>query len=463
MPRRLRSRYTLGEPWADGRGILLNGFSGAVDIVPREAIDFVAEHREAELDPNDPLHATLLERGYYVHSREVEDAYARHVARRAKARARASGQPKYMFGLTLKCNLACHYCWQVVEHGSRRQRTPLMSEAMVDAAFELIDRDLERRRRQDAFVSLFGGEPLIDHHDFRNLVNAVGQRTAERGKHLHFTTNGRDLAAYRDEIHRFGPSIQVTVDGAEVSPAQVVLTRAGQRLDGVFETLAEIMAEGRAATFLRFLASPATVPQFVALADRIFATPCFDDGFTLAVAPIQNKAERVDPAIPPKFRVLELLMEALRDRSYSSRIAFVDWRSLRLFDHLRAGEEALPSPSFFHCEANLELMCFGHDGRLYACYEAIGDPALSVGRYWPEVEIDEAHLAQYRDRSAFAMPECSECALSPICGGGCEVRGIKHNGTYMRPYCDALHAEARLVLRNWQEVSELLIGGTHAP
>jgi radical SAM protein with 4Fe4S-binding SPASM domain len=154
-------------------------------------------------------------------------------------------------------------------------------------------------------------------------------------------------------------------------------------------------------------------------------------------------------------------MQQLKGRWYAPRIAYTDWRSLNLFSMMRAGQDLLPAPAFYHCEANIDLTCFDQDGHLYACYETIGDPKFAVGRFWPEISIDQAHLSQYRDRSAFSMDECTDCAMSPVCGGGCEVRGYKKTGAYMHPYCDDLHAETRLVLRNWRDVSQLLTGSTH--
>ncbi|PWB65095.1 MAG: hypothetical protein C3F17_05040 [Bradyrhizobiaceae bacterium] len=458
-----RSRYTLAESWGDGRGILLNSFTGAVDIVSERVARYVKESRQADLDPSDPLYATLVDRGYYVESREIEDACARLWARKSKEEAVAYEHAKYMFGLTLKCNLTCKYCWQVIEHGNARQKTNLMSAEVVDAAFRFIDRDMRERGKKGATVSLFGGEPLIDKPQFHALVQAIGERTRERGFQLHFTSNGRELGAFKAEVARYAPSIQVTVDGAEFPEAGPLLTRAGQKLHGLFDVLADVAQMRSGGIFLRFLVNTGTVESFVRLADRIFSDPRFAHGFTLAVAPLQNKTGEIDDGIPPKFRVLSALMEALKDRPYAPRISYIDWRSLFLFNGLRAGEEMLPMPVFYHCEANVDLTCFDQDGLIYTCYETIGDPKFSVGRFWPEISVDEAHLAQYRGRSAFSMPQCSECAVSPICGGGCEVRGHKKSGAYMNPFCDDLHAETSLVLRNWGAIARMLTGRSHVP
>lgn len=458
----VRSRYTLAEPWPDGRGILVNTLSGAVDIVTAETALLV--HRAPQLlagEAETGLLDTLLERGHYVESLEAEEEVARYVGRRAKERAVANGKPKYMFAVTLRCNLSCDYCWQVLEHGETRQQSGVMSGEMLDAAFAYVADDLRARGHSAATVSLFGGEPLLDTPQAHALVAAIGERCLERGLDLHITTNGLALAAFSAETARFRPSIQVTVDGCAVDDAgALVLLRAGQPLPGLLSHLRQLACDG-CVIYLRFLATRTTVHQFTMLAEALADVPGFGQSLVLAVAPIQNKTEFIDRRNPPKYRVLEALLAALAGKPYASRIAYVDWRSLLLLSRLRLGEDRLPEPMFFHCEANVDLTCFDGEGRLYACYEAIGDPAMAVGRYWPQVEIDKAHLSQYRDRSAFSMPECTECPVSPICGGGCEVRGHKRNGEYMLPYCDHLRGETRMVLRNWVPIHALLTGHPH--
>jgi hypothetical protein len=119
------------------------------------------------------------------------------------------------------------------------------------------------------------------------------------------------------------------------------------------------------------LATRTSIQQFTLLADALGAESGFGSTLVLAVAPIQNKTEFIDRRNPPKYRVLEALLPALQGKPYASRIAYVDWRSLLLWSRMRAGEDLLPDPMFFHCEANVDLTCFDGEGRLYAWYEAI--------------------------------------------------------------------------------------------
>lgn len=457
-----RSQYTLAEKIAE-QGILVNTLTGALDEVNTTTIDFVRRNESFDSSDADvanvPFLAYLTDRGYFVHSLMDERKFAEGIGSLKKEQARRLSQPKYMFGVSLRCNLACSYCWQVVEHGSARQKQRLMTNEMINSAFDYIDSEMRERPAQPAFISLFGGEPLMPTAEHRALILNVGEQARARGHDLHVTSNGRCLAEFVPLLSTFGASVQVTVDGALVSSdGEVRLFRAGQELPHLFNILREIATTKCLRVFVRFLAGKETVSEFAALAGVWFSSPTIAEAdFELAVAPVQNKSPS-DSDFVSKLEILQSLIVTLRDSPYASRISYVDWRSLSFMLPLKKGTNELMEACFYHCEANISLTAFGNDGNLYCCYEGIGNIEYAVGRYWPYVSIDDEHLRKYRDRDAFAMPQCSDCSLSPICGGGCEVRGHKHTGDYMHPYCDGLHTETSWVIQNWYDVSKTVIG-----
>lgn len=496
----------MAEPWTNGKGLIINMLTGAVDIVPAKVVDYVKSTIHEYTDETTPPFSFLHERGYYVESAEVEDIFARALAKHRLLQAQRTAEPKYMFFSTLRCNLTCSYCWQVLEHGADRQRTAIMTDKMIEAAFRYIDIDLKRRRMLTGTVSLFGGEPLIDRADSRAALRSICEQARQRHLHLHFTTNGKNLARYRNEVETFRPSIQVTVDGFHLDGNAPTLSRAQQRLPGLHEELRYLASRGLFQLYVRFLVSCDTIDQFVSYADEVHSDEAFSSSFVLGVAPIQNKSSTISMDVSPKFEILTTLLNALHGRTYTSRLAFTDWRSLYLFNYMRMGENLLPPANFYHCEAQTHLLCFGSDGLLYTCYEACGDTQFAVGQYFSEadpnvpptdsnpelsyrgpcsyfhvdpqqpqavpdiargsasidsdlssVKFDDEHLNQFRARTAFSIPQCSQCAMSPICGGGCQVKAMKKYGSNTLPYCDHLHEEVRQTMRNWEEISRMLL------
>ena len=69
-----RSRYTLSEPFEKDTALLLNSFSGSVDVVEARVAKRVKDSPQLSLDESEDADRMLVERGYYVDSPDVEDA-----------------------------------------------------------------------------------------------------------------------------------------------------------------------------------------------------------------------------------------------------------------------------------------------------------------------------------------------------------------------------------------------------
>jgi uncharacterized protein len=76
----------------------------------------------------------------------------------------------------------------------------------------------------------------------------------------------------------------------------------------------------------------------------------------------------------------------------------------------------------------------GPDGSLYACPGFTGEPDLRIGHVEPT--LDAPHRA-VRDRFATHEPwrACGDCALIPVCGGGCSVAAHNEQGDLGAPSC----------------------------
>ena len=82
-------------------------------------------------------------------------------------------------------------------------------------------------------------------------------------------------------------------------------------------------------------------------------------------------------------------------------------------------------PDIFNCESNLlELYIFCPDGLIYTCPESIGNEELSIGRFYPELELSEKKMDLWRKRYVMNMEKCRRCSFAPICGGGCPLSSL---------------------------------------
>lgn len=79
---------------------------------------------------------------------------------------------------------------------------------------------------------------------------------------------------------------------------------------------------------------------------------------------------------------------------------------------------------------------FGADGLLYPCGEAAGNPSFSIGRFIPKLEINEEKLSHWQDHSIVKIPECYECSVALLCGGGCRYEAMRISEKSRKALCD---------------------------
>jgi uncharacterized protein len=106
---------------------------------------------------------------------------------------------------------------------------------------------------------------------------------------------------------------------------------------------------------------------------------------------------------------------------------------------VRQGEDLSGSfrPRANYCEATgLKLFVFHPDDQIYPCPETVGNPALAIGRYHPELELDPARTAPWLASSVLARTACTECPIATLCGGGCTLAAIRRHGGTAEPVCE---------------------------
>lgn len=55
----------------------------------------------------------------------------------------------------------------------------------------------------------------------------------------------------------------------------------------------------------------------------------------------------------------------------------------------------------------------------YPSGQSLGVTEMAVGRYRPNLVVDETKTRLWKKRNVFEMTQCQECSYALICGGGC--------------------------------------------
>lgn len=389
---------------------------------------------------------TLRAARFVVDSEAEDDALA--ATARADFEAEAARTPAQLVVVpTFGCNLSCTYCYQEVFDPAARG---LVSPEVIDAFFRYVDR-LHGAETPRPYLTLFGGEPLVDtpaHHDRlgRYLAGA-----AARGLPVATVTNGYDLEAFVPALAAARvKEVQVTLDG----PAAIHDARRPHRSGrGTFEAIVRgvdgLVAAGVPVN-LRVVVDRDNLPALPALA-RIAERRGWLD----------LPERRLETQLGRNYELFGCASRQVRGALFD-RVelwsAFADLAErepvLRRFHRPRlhgarhlAEQGELPMPNLDACPAAKKEWAFAPDGGLYGCTATVGNPRYRLGSFHPEIVRDEAAIAPWRARSTATIPECRACAAAPICGGGCaalaDAGGKGVGGPDCRPVAALLGLGAR--------------------
>jgi uncharacterized protein len=348
---------------------------------------------------------------------------------------------------TFGCNLRCTYCYQEVFDPEARG---LVAPEVIDALFAYVDR-LHAADSPRPYLTLFGGEPLVDtpaHHD--RLARYLDGARA-RGLRVATVTNGHDLEAFVPALAAAAvKEVQVTLDG----PAAVHDARRPHGSGrGTFERVVrgvDALVAAEVPVNLRVVADRENLPALPALARLAEARGWLD----LPEARFKTQVGR-------NYELFGCASRQRRGALFDRLELWTEWARLageepvlRRFHRPRfhgarhlAETGEFPVPSFDACPAAKKEWAFAPDGGLYGCTATVGNPRYRLGSFHPEIVLDDAAIAPWRARSTATIPACAVCAAAPVCGGGCgalaDVEGNGIGGPDCRPVAQLLGIGAR--------------------
>jgi uncharacterized protein len=342
-----------------------------------------------------------------------------------------------IFVPTLGCNLRCTYCYQEPFEGAGRG---LASPDLVEAFFAFVDR-YHAADRPRPYLTLFGGEPLVDTPAHHERLSQLLAGAAARGLGVAAVTNGYDLEAFVPALRAARVrEVQVTVDGpAAVHDARRPHGSGRGTFDRATAGVDALVAAGVPVN-LRVVADRENLPSLPGLARLAEARGWLD----LPEARFKTQVGR-------NYELFGCTSRQDRGALFDRVELWAEWArlaeaepALRRFHRPRfhglrhlAEQGELPVPSFDACPAAKKEWAFAPDGGLYGCTATVGNPRYRLGSYHPEIVLDEAAIAPWRAREVATVPECRGCAVAAVCGAGCaalaDARGRGIGGPDCRP------------------------------
>ncbi|MBI5871434.1 MAG: SPASM domain-containing protein [Actinobacteria bacterium] len=422
---------------ADGE-IWLNALTGAVDRLSGEEVSLVDRTLSREGGQIDsPLLRQLKSRGYlYIDKAEEAAAFDRLVEEQRQDQG--SRPTNLIICPTFSCNLRCVYCFQRLPH--QRFSSKAMNLDSLSLALEAFQLIREKEPGRQYSLGLFGGEPLLlANHE---VVRQVMEHAKSESLPLMIVSNGVSVPGFITILEEYADSImavQLTIDGPEdVHDAR----RPSAGRQGTFQDVAaaaDLLLERGIKVVLRANVDRknlGSLPELTGIVqDRGWAA---NPAFTCSLAPVKDHlGSGTIPNVTPDAELLTTLLDVYDENPETEVLfGFQGLQMLTPVAGLICGERTT-SPRVYHCEANYGgYWVASPDGYLYACPESIGQPHLAIGRFEPELEIWDSARDEWAGRDIATLIRCSDCAVGPLCGGGCTYASLARDREERQPDCD---------------------------
>ena len=452
---RLSSYAIVSEPLPGGGYSLLNGFTGAIDLISKEMAQFLLDaltqkdHREIYFDPDD-IHAEtreeFLERGHFTQlSHQEERAFLVQVTKMLHETEQKN--VRFLVVPNLDCNYRCTYCFekQLQEKFNPQNKSTgpkaVLDSNQIESIYNCIGKlRSEAGQTGPLQIILYGGEPLDK--DNKDIVFELVRKGEEKGINFAAITNGHDLDVF---LPLFGPGpgkinqVQVTFDGPPDFHDKRRLPKTGEpSFHRLKKNVHSLLALEGVQVQLRVHADRSSVQYFGELLD-IFENEGWLNNEKIVVYTStiysKDKSGEVSAAIEN-----DKIENYLLDIAASYKNVIIGAPSANIREILgRALKKSQPYRlrSNF-CGANTGMYIFAPDGHIYACWESLGKECSRIGSFSApgNLEFNQEMKEKWFNRSVANIPECLECSYCLICAGGCVQYAYYNTGSMERPFCD---------------------------
>jgi uncharacterized protein len=413
--------------------ILLNALSGAVDIVDHHLYKSIVPGKDFNVSIHKPdiIHA-LRERLYLFDSPDEEQIYLDKYKKTYLDSDTASSS--ILVCPTFNCNLKCEYCFE----GELTKRHTTLSEEQTRIALRSCEKIIEGFNLKPRF-GIFGGEPFLikNYNQVKILIDWANSNNLE----MIVPTNATQLEHFMGYLQKNFKNgvLQMTLDGDEkehnsrkgykgtsrFNPFRITTTNIDIALKAGLKIFVRINLDRKNIGNLDFLVNFIKDKNWLKF-----------ENFRVGITNIIDHKSENNDAYYDEYKLYSDAHNILK--KYPQSDGLVDFKMLRVLSHIEAiltGKKQPTSPKLYYCEACKSQFVFGADGSIYPCTEVMGDEKDAIGRFLPELVINDEKKDLWQKRNVFSIDECSQCEIFSFCGGGCVVSAKFIKGDIRAPYC----------------------------
>jgi uncharacterized protein len=423
--------------------ILLNALSGAVDIVEQDLYEKITPGTEINTGNFTPdIVQALKERMYLFESHLEEKGFLKNL--QDVYLGSDDRKSTIMICPTYSCNLNCNYCFE----GKLTKRSTTLTDDQTRIALNMCEKLVESLNLEPRF-GIFGGEPFLvkNYSQIKIIIDWVNSNNMEVG----IPTNGTNLdyfINYLKENLRNGV-LQITLDGDEEEHNSRRGYQKGQGLNPFIKTTfnIDIALKAGLKIFLRINLDRKNIGNLDFLINFIQDRGWLKfENFRVGITNIVDHKSENNDACYDEYELYSGAYDIFN--KHPELVDMIDFKMLRVLSHIETimtGRGLPTSPKLYNCEACKSHFVFGADGLIYPCTEVMGDEKEAIGRFLPELVIDDEKKDLWQQRNVFNIEECSQCEIFSFCGGGCAVSAKYIKGDIRAPYC----GNAKEILRRF--------------
>ena len=456
------SRFIVATPVpGTSETFLFNSLTDAQIVVSSDVVELIGQVDRGEVTKADATARAaigqLAELGFLVESREAEDRDLEAFFRDLREDA---SQLRVTLLTTLQCNFACDYCIQG-DHAGYNATAAKMSLETAARVADWMQSRLDALGSPRFTLTFFGGEPLLNLPVVYALAERMWEACTRRGveMRINIITNGLLLTeAGVDRLLPYGlAGVKITLDGDRATHDRLRPLRGGQgTFDRIVANMTKVAPKVRLSIGGNFdIESAASFPE---LLDFLRQQPFAGRIAKVAFKPIISGPNTGSPGrsplqvAPDGRRLIPLThvgeadvplggtcMTAAGNGGGSSpcdTCQVVDERMSWLRAETRArGFDTVDGLHMGPCELHRRhSYTIGPEGSLYPCPGFTGEPALRIGHVLPAMNAThEATRARFDAHAPWRA--CGDCALVPVCGGGCSAAAHNEQGDLGKPSC----------------------------
>lgn len=404
---------------------LVNLLTGQADLLTAEEGAYFQDLQNGKEIPP-AFRETLVTNGYLTdpdtESKLYRARYLDFLDRREEDEVQLFFVPNYT------CNFACSYCYQDEYLHDPAELTP----EITDAFFRYVQKEFAGQKK---YITVFGGEPLLNSPRQRAMIRHFLERSNEAGLEVAIVSNGYFLEDYIDllRIARIR-EVQVTLDGTGPwHDRRRFLKGGGATFDRIVRGIDACLANGLPIN-LRMVADKENIDGLPDLAEFAIhkgwtTHPLFKTqlGRNYELHHCQTGGERLFSRLSLYETIFSLT------KKHPSILEFHK-PAYSVLKFLSENGE-LPDPLFDACPACKTEWAFDYTGRIYSCTATVGKEGEVLGTYFPTVSRKDELVREWENRDVTTIPQCKDCTVQLACGGGCGSVAKNRNGTIGSPDC----------------------------